>query len=451
MHSKVKNISSLIYITTRSAARKTKSASKRVIPKRAYKVHSAKDITRDDVQPALNYIQDYWSQLTRSTKRQKDSYINHTSTLIPLKNPYIVPSNESGGFVFEEQYYWDSFFTAIGMDDKKMIVGMLENLIQLYSEFGLIPNANRYYFTSRSQPPILTTFIFYVYERFEMSDKWLQKNIAVAKDEYQHVWMSTKHPHHRQVHKGLSRYYDINSLHDLAEAESGWDMTPRFQRQCLDYVPIDLNCLLHVYEQDFARAARLAGDDDEATRWDTCAATRREQINSTLWNQRQGFYFDYNYHEDKKSPVWSLAAYYALWSGVATDKQAEKLVETLPRFKKPGGLTTTIGNMMLTKLFGSTKTQWAYPNGWAPLHYITIKGLQRYGYEKEAKELARTWIANCNSWFVRHGEFLEKYNVVEPQKKPVAGVYPSQSGFGWTNGVFTALSREFLEDNSGET
>lgn len=435
MHRKVKNVSSLIYTKTKSVAKAARAASK--LAPRQPADHS---LGLADVAPAAEYIEKYWTKLTRHTDD------NPNSTLIPLPNRYIVPSNESGGFIFEEQYYWDSFFTAIGIDDKELIVGMLENLVHLYKTFSLVPNANRYYFTSRSQPPILTTFIYYVFERYEMPKEWLKEHIAIAKDEYTHVWTNTKHPHLRNVHRGLSRYYDINSLHDLAEAESGWDMTPRFQRQCLDYLPIDLNCLLYVYETDFARTAELLGDENEAHEWKKLAEKRKRVINSVLWSERQKFYFDYNFHEKKFSPVWSLAAYYALWSGVATEEQAKELVDRLDRFKKPGGLTTTIGNMMLSKLFGSTKTQWAYPNGWAPLHYITIKGLQRYGYNDEARKVAVTWLKNCNDWFNTHGVFLEKYNVVEPKKKPIAGVYPSQSGFGWTNGVFIALSKEFLRD-----
>ena len=69
-----------------------------------------------------------------------------------------------------------------------------------------------------------------------------------------------KKPNARRVHKDLSRYYDINMLHDLAEAESGWDMTPRFNHKALNYLPVDLNALLYKYEVDFARAAKILGN-----------------------------------------------------------------------------------------------------------------------------------------------------------------------------------------------
>src|SRR3978361_140930 len=82
---------------------------------------------------------------------------------------------------------------------------------------------------------------------------WRKKNTKSS------GWVS-KNPTTLQVYKGLSRYYDINYLHDLAEAESGWDMTPRFDRRALNYLPVDLNALLYKYETDFARNAPIFDD-----------------------------------------------------------------------------------------------------------------------------------------------------------------------------------------------
>jgi len=48
--------------------------------------------------------------------------------------------------------------------------------------------------------------------------KWLGEAIAIAKAEYETVWMGTTKPNARQVYRGLSRYYDINMTQDLAEA-----------------------------------------------------------------------------------------------------------------------------------------------------------------------------------------------------------------------------------------
>ncbi len=158
----------------------------------------------------------------------------------------------------------------------------------------------------------------------------------------------------------------------------------------------------------------------------------------------RGFYFDYNYERKALGDIWSLAAYYTMWAGMASKEQAAKLVENLTRFEKDGGLSTTARPLIDTgALFGSIKVQWANPNGWAPLHYIVVEGLKRYGYHEEAERIARKWVSTSLGWFSDHGEFLEKYNVVNPKKKPVEGVYPSQTGFGWTNAILVRFIQDF--------
>ncbi len=394
------------------------------------------------IEDALGYIDGYWPQLLRENKQDEGS-------LIGMPNPYMVPSaDDNGHFEFAEQYYWDTYFTALGMTDPKyesLVTGMLDNLVYLFKRFGSIPNANRMYFTSRSHPPLLTSIIFLVYENYHKSDEWLAEYIEVAKQEYHQVWLSTKHPYWHNVHHGLSRYYDINVLHDLAEAESGWDMTPRFQRKCLDYLPIDLNALLYKYECDFARAAEIAGDPGQKSYWLDQAARRQASVSDLMWGKVRGFFFDYNYQKQELGSIWSLAAYFTLWSGMATTEQAAALVKNLKRFEKPGGLTTTTKPLIDMTMFGSLKTQWAYPNGWAPLHLIVAEGLNRYGYKAEATKVAKTWLTTCLSWYQKNHQFIEKYNVVNLGKEPLGGVYPTQNGFGWTNGVFVYLTNRLAD------
>ena len=400
------------------------------------KKQSYTKLTKDDVKDALTYVDKHWPKLTRKKAPEN-------TTLIPVPNPYVVPSSGDGSFRFDEQYYWDTYFTALGIDNEKLVCGMLDNLIYLFNMFEMIPNGNRYYFTSRSQPPILTSLIFHIYEKYKKPKSWLRKNIAVAKKEYAEVWMSDEHPQMHKVHKELSRYYDINCLHDLAEVESGWDMTTRFKRQCLDYLPIDLNCLLYKYEKDFEAAAKILNAPMESGIWAYAAKQRRKTIHQLMWHTRKGFFFDYNYQKDSLSGVWSLAAYFALWSGVATQEQAGQLVQNLHRFERPGGLTATTEHLLHSDIFGSSKTQWAYPNAWAPLEYIVIEGLEKYGYKQEATRAAHVWLKTCNDWFITHGEFLEKYNAGHPGLKPMDGLYKTQTGYGWTNSVFAYLARKY--------
>ena len=400
------------------------------------------ELTAEDVKDARHFIAQYWPKLTRFHPKDNDS-------LIGLPKPYLVPAHERGHeFDFNELYYWDSYFMAQGILDKThkdLVIGILDDLLNLFERFGMIPNASRTYMTSRSNPPLLTSFILDVYKTYDLDKKWLKRAAKIAQEEYETVWMGTQKPHARQVYEGLSRYYDFNYLQDIAEAESGWDMTPRFGRKALNYLPVDLNSLLYKYERDFSYMAELLGNKSVAAKWDKRSYHRRMIMNKLMWSDLRGLYYDYNYIKRSRGSVASLAAYYPLWAGLASEKQAARLVNSLRKFEKKGGLATTDAPQVGSLVPGAVPTQWAYPNGWAPLHFIVVQGLLRYGYETDARRIAIKWLKTNNDWFGENHVFLEKYNVVQPEKPPVKGLYPSLPGFGWTNAVFERFCRDFLD------
>jgi len=400
------------------------------------------ELSAADVATARSYIKEFWKKLERYHPTDDES-------LIGLPKPYLVPAfEENHAFDFNEMYYWDSYFMVQGMYDaehEELVKGILEDLQALFTRFKVIPNASRTYLMGRSQPPFLTSFILEVDAAYNPGDVWLTQAIEIAKQEYQTVWLGTKKPNERLVHKGLSRYYDTNYLHDLAEAESGWDMTPRFSRKALNYLPVDLNALLYKYETDFALVAHRLGDNDEAAVWEAAAAARKKAMNDLMWDKLRGLYYDYNYVRGRRGGVSSLAAYFPMWAGMVSKEQAAALVKALRRFENKGGLSTTDVLPVGQFVMGSMPTQWAYPNGWAPLQYIVIRGLERYGYHEDARRIAMKWLKGNLDWFKREGVFLEKYNVVSPDKPPVKGVYPSQTGFGWTNAVFERLCQDYID------
>jgi alpha,alpha-trehalase len=425
-----------------NAKHKAQKVAQRVLPRQ-----KSIDISQSDVQEARTYIADYWKRLERFHPKDDE-------TLYGVPKPYLVPAYEAGhSFDFNELYYWDSYFMVQGMldaDHKELVMGILEDLVSLQKRLKIIPNASRTYLTGRSQPPLLTTFIFDIYDTYKLDKKWLAQNIDVAQSEYYNVWMGVTKPNERQIFRGLSRYYDINYLHDLAEAESGWDMTPRFARKALNYLPADLNALLYKYETDFIRAATIAQDQDAVESWTARAKVRKETMDELMWSPSRNFYYDYDFSRQRRGSVSSLAGFYPMWAGMVSEDQAAHMVRALKRFEEKGGLATTDQqfNQRLPGQIpgtGNTPTQWAYPNGWAPLHLIVIQALQRYGYHVDAQRIASKWLHTNLTWFNKEGVFLEKYNVVNPEKPPVKGVYPSQTGFGWTNAIFERLCQDYID------
>lgn len=414
---------------------------KRVVRARLI-VHGQADLSARDVQPARDYVHEWWQHATRF-------HPHDDASLLGLPKPYIIPSYDpAASFDYDELYYWDSYFICQGLLDaehKELVKGILEDLLTLLKRYKVIPNASRTYLMGRSQPPFLTSLILDIYDHYKPSKTWLKEAMALAQQEYKTVWMGTKKPNDRQVYRGLSRYYDINMLHDLAEAESGWDMTPRFNRRALNYLPVDLNALLYKYESDFARAGRILGDEASAVKWYGRAQERARVMNELMWDRVRGLYFDYDYVRKRRSHVSSLAAYFPMWAGMVNDQQAALLVKSLHHFEHKGGLATTDSLHIRGAMPDHMPTQWAYPNGWANLHFIVARALERYGYHAEARRVAMKWLRTNVAWFNVHGEFLEKYNVVNPSKLPVQGVYPTQKGFGWTNAIFERFCRDYID------
>jgi alpha,alpha-trehalase len=192
-----------------------KNNSKSIVKKWSFR--RDKSLLAEDVKAARAYIRNYWSKLIRY-------YPTDDESLIGLPKPYLVPAYEKGHeFDFNELYYWDSYFMVQGLLDaehKELVVGILEDLITLFNQLKIIPNASRTYLTGHSQPPFLSSLIWDIYEAYDMDKDWLKQQMAVAKAEYNTVWMGTTKPYAHQVYRGLSRYYDVNYLNDLAEAEA---------------------------------------------------------------------------------------------------------------------------------------------------------------------------------------------------------------------------------------
>src|SRR4051812_21272031 len=81
------------------------------------------DLSADDVQPARDYIREFWKKLERYHPVDDES-------LIGLPKPYLVPAfEENHAFDFNELYYWDSYFMVQGMYDaehEELVKGILE-------------------------------------------------------------------------------------------------------------------------------------------------------------------------------------------------------------------------------------------------------------------------------------------------------------------------------------
>jgi alpha,alpha-trehalase len=164
------------------------------------------------------------------------------------------------------------------------------------------------------------------------------------------------------------------------------------------------------------------------------AEARKRAIVKYLWSERLGAFVDYDWRTGAQIEQVSAATLYPLYFGVADAAHARAVARTVrSQLLKPHGIvTTTI----------ETGEQWDAPNGWAPLQWIAIEGLRRYGERTLAATIAQRWVAKNLEVYRATGKLVEKYNVSAPGAGG-GGEYPLQDGFGWTNGVLRRLLADY--------
>ena len=100
------------------------------------------------MQKIYEYMGNNWESCLRENRADED-------TLIGVPYPYTVPSPER----FNEIYYWDTYFTNIGLlkDNKALLAKHnTDDILFLVNRYGFMPNGNRTFFLNRSQPPFLS-------------------------------------------------------------------------------------------------------------------------------------------------------------------------------------------------------------------------------------------------------------------------------------------------------
>lgn len=423
------------------------------------------------------------AQLWNYLERPADTF--GSGSLIPLPYPYIVPGGR-----FREIYYWDSYFTMLGLmvDGKYTIIrNMIENFTCLLDTFGHIPNGNRSYYLERSQPPFFSLMLEILATRegenvyahyLDALEKeytfWMQGVGELSSDcrQYRHVirldeknilnryWSGTGTPRPESFREDLATAREVGQNDNSANrpfifpqlraaAESGWDFSSRWISpdssgryslsaiHTLDIIPVDLNALLYHLELSLARTYTLKKDSLRSLEYTEKAARRKQAIQQYCWNADKEFYMDYDFITGGHTPVMSLAGVYPLFFNIATPEQALAVAQHIEEeFLKPGGVVASLNH---------TGEQWDAPNGWAPLQWMTIRGLRNYGYYQLADTIKSRWLRLVEKEYYRSYKLLEKYNVEDTEAKGSGGEYPNQDGFGWTNGVYQYLSKENFE------
>ncbi|MCF0065046.1 alpha,alpha-trehalase TreA [Dyadobacter chenwenxiniae] len=435
-------------------------------------VHIKSTFKADKSLSTSEHIKRLWPVLTRQPENQERG-----GSLIPLPFPYVVPGGR-----FREIYYWDSYFTMLGLKESgrtDLIESMVNNFAYLIDSFGYIPTANRTYYLTRSQPPFFSLMVRLYSDM--AGKKILKRYLPQLQKEYDY-WMQSDGPAHEPftAHRRLvklpdgvllNRYWDDKATprpesyredvelsveaaerfqtepdavfrHIRAAAESGWDFSSRWfadendfaSIHTTDILPVDLNCLMHHLEKTLAEAYLLNDNSGMHLIYEEKARLRSAAIQTYFWDESRNYFMDYDFKKQTFTKALTLAGTFPLYFKLATKSQSHYLRGYIRlNFMRSGGLLTTTVK---------TGQQWDAPNGWAPLQWITYKGLRNYNFHRTANELCAEWITLVDKEFKHSGKMLEKYNVSDTNLIAGGGEYEIQEGFGWTNGVYLRMKNK---------
>jgi len=421
----------------------------------------------DPGQSLKDHIDSLWPVLTRHPHEHPAN-----SSLLPLPNDYVVPGGRFG-----ELYYWDSYFAMLGLAESgrhDLLRAMADNFAYLIDTFGHIPNGNRSYYLSRSQPPVFALMvelfeqhgvrnaIHYLPQLLQEYSWWMEGADELRPGEchrqcvrledgslLNRYWDDRDTPREESYLEDVTTAAQSSRPHhevyrDLrAGAASGWDFSSRW---CDDgglasirttaILPVDLNSFLYKLECQISLLSKAHGQHEQAQLFRQRARDRHAAIDRLLWNESAGAWLDYDWQRGTPRKALNTATVTPLYVQLATRGQARRVSEALrARLLEEGGIGTSECR---------SGEQWDQPNGWAPLQWLAIRGLRHYN-DSLAEEIADRWLCTVSDLYQREGKLVEKYDLVSRPGGTHGGhggEYPLQDGFGWTNGVTRRLLHE---------
>ncbi len=415
--------------------------------------------------------------------------------LLYLPNKYVVPGGR-----FNEMYGWDSYFIILGLlaDGRaEMAKGMVENFEFEIENYGAVLNANRTYFLTRSQPPLLAEMIREVHgSKAGGSKEWLGQAYSAAQKDYA-LWVM---PEHQAGTTGLARYFDLGDgpVLEMADDSTYYPDAIRWMEAHKDVggqylVPASmgdaascdrkLTAVCAHAEVDGMRLSRDFYKGDRAMResgFDTSfrfgpfsGSTHHYApvcLNSLLYKYEldmAAFAKELGKEGDaaqwrRRAAARKVAINRYLWDASTglyqdydfTNSKPSSYLYTsvfyplwagLSSPQQAAGVQKALPRLEAEHGLAMSDTisgmQWDRPFGWAPEVWFAVVGLRATGFKADGDRLADEFRSVVDTNYLRDGNVREKYNVETGSTTVLvtAGYKTNATGFGWTNGVYLRL------------
>jgi len=305
---------------------------------------------------------------------------------------------------------WDGYLPIVIWEDSKPRDIMPENIYDV-----------------NMHKPVLAQHAAFITKTNGGDAEWLREKFY-----HLQAFVNNYKSHHRNKATGL--YYWQN---DVA---IGVDNDPAtFFRPAKSSGSIYLNCFMYKELLAMVYLADQLNQSEIGKEFTEDAKNLKAAIQEHCWDERDGFFYsvdlnltpaknrldntlgkDFMIHSGyprdydcliQRIEVWS--GFLALWSGIATPEQAERIVKE--HYSNPKTFNAQAGVRTLSKMekmysmrASANPSNWRGPI-WGISNYMVFKGLKDYGYNTEAKELASRTIWLFGKDFEKNGALHEYY------------------------------------------
>ena len=353
-----------------------------------------------------------------------------------LKYPFIVP-----GAIYPYQLWdWDSWLTDIGirqiiadnngMGDTEFFEcekGCILNFLEYTEEDGKMPivvdGNDEVFFIKESKnahKPCIAQHLAFILQQSNNDISWVKDQLYKLELFIDWYRRTSKH-----APTGLYIFLDDTAI--------GVDNDPcMFFRPNGSTASIYLNILMYKELRAMAYIFDVAGEHEKAKGYNLEAQELKDAINEHLYDEKCGMYYsaDINlvpFDKDRflhrgKPRHWdclimridSWSGFMALWAGIATPERAERVIrENMLNERTFFG---EFGIRSLSKLEkmhenwqSSNPSCWLGPM-WGVANYLCFRGLVKYGYEEEARDLAQRLVGVFGRDIEECGQMHEYYH-----------------------------------------
>ena len=253
-----------------------------------------------------------------------------------------------------------------------------------------------------------------------------------------HTWWYKERDHDQD---GLCEFGSTDGTLVAGKWESGMDNAVRFdnskilkngeQAYSLDQESVDLNSFLYAEKNYLAKMAKVLKLVNEEKIWTKESAKLKNQIQTQFWDAKTGWFYDTSIDGKNFIKDMGCEGFLPLWAEVASVEQAKSIKNNL---LNPDTFNTFVPLPTLAANQPKFKPDNGYWRGpiWLDQSYFGINGLEKYGYQNEANQLAHKLIHNAEGALKKGKSIRENYN-------PITGKGLEGENFSWSAAHYLML------------